>query len=141
MGLANKVISKIATKVFYSFPEEFENTQKHIISGPVMNPDLLKSVKNAHMAENEVLEVLVIAGSQGSRKIFKSLLGIMNNLLDINFTVILGEKNKEFRHEFEKFKNITIIDFASQEQLGMIYKKTDIAISRGSSTLWELYFF
>jgi UDP-N-acetylglucosamine:LPS N-acetylglucosamine transferase len=23
----------------------------------------------------------------------------------------------------------------------MIYKKTDIAISRGSSTLWELYFF
>jgi len=47
----------------------------------------------------------------------------------------------EFRHEFQKFNNVTLVDFASQEQLGEIYKKGDIAISRGSSALWELYFF
>jgi hypothetical protein len=41
----------------------------------------------------------------------------MNNLLDINFTVILGEKNMEFRQEFEKFNNVQLVDFASQEQL------------------------
>lgn len=141
MGLANIMISKIATKTFYTFPNEKIDGKKHILSGPVMNEDLLKTVKNEVVSENIKLEVLVIAGSQWSRKIFKSLLGIMNNLLDINFTVILWEKNLEFRQEFEKFSNVSIIDFASQEQLWEVYKRSDIAISRGSSTLWELYFF
>lgn len=141
MGLANKLISRFATKVFYTFPVELEDKEKNIISGPVMNEDLLANIKNQEIIENEKLEVVVIAGSQWSRKIFKSLLGIMNNLLDINFTIILGEKNMEFRQEFEKFNNIQLVDFASQEQLGEIYKKSDIAISRWSSALWELYFF
>lgn len=141
MGLANTIISKFATKVFYTFPVDHADNKKHIISGPIMNEDLLKKVTHANIIENEKLEVIIIAGSQGSRKIFKSLLGIMNNLLDINFTVILGEKNMEFRQEFEKFNNVEIIDFASQEELGEIYKKSDIAVSRGSSALWELYFF
>jgi UDP-N-acetylglucosamine--N-acetylmuramyl-(pentapeptide) pyrophosphoryl-undecaprenol N-acetylglucosamine transferase len=141
MWLANTVISKIATKVFYTFPNDKIDGKKHILSGPVMNEDLLKTIKNMSITENITLEILVIAGSQWSRKIFKSLLGIMNNLLDINFTVILWEKNLEFRQEFEKFNNVKIIDFASQEQLWEIYRKTDIAISRGSSSLWELFYF
>ena len=141
MGLANKLISRFATKVFYTFPIEHHDKEKHIISWPVMNEDLLTNIKNHEIIENERLEVVVIAGSQWSRKIFKSLLGIMNNLLDINFTIILGEKNMEFRQEFEKFNNVTLVDFASQEQLWEIYKKSDIAVSRGSSALWELYFF
>ena len=141
MGLANTMIAKLATKVFYTFPTEKADNKKHIITWPVMNEDLLKNVTNANVTENEKLEVVVIAGSQWSRKIFKSLLGIMNNLLDINFTVILWEKNTEFRKEFENFNNIKIIDFASQEQLWEIYRKSDIAISRWSSALWELYFF
>ncbi len=141
MWMANTLISKFATKVFYTFPLEKGNPEKDIVSGPLMNKDLLKNITNTVVEENEKLKVVVIAGSQWSRKIFKSLLWIMNNLLDINFTIILGEKNMEFRQEFEKFKNIKIVDFASQEALGLIYKKSDIAISRGSSTLWELYFF
>lgn len=141
MGLANTIIAKLATKVFYSFPTEKSDGEKHIVCGPVMNENLLKSVSTSHIVENEKLEVVVIAWSQGSRKIFKSLLGIMNNLLDINFTVILWEKNTEFRREFEKFNNIHVVDFASQQQLWEIYRKSDIAISRWSSTLWELYFF
>ena len=141
MGLANTLISKLATKIFYTFPNDTIDDKRHILSWPIMSETLLTNVKNTNVTENYKLEILVVAGSQGSRKIFKSLLGIMNNLLDINFTVILGEKNMEFRQEFEKFSNITTIDFASQEQMWDLYKKTDIAISRGSSMLWELYFF
>ena len=117
MGLANKMIAKLATKIFYTFPNDTIDGEKHILSGPLMSEALLTNIKNTSVSENYKLEVLVVAGSQGSRKIFKSLLGIMNNLLDINFTVILGEKNTEFRQEFEKFSNITTIDFASQEQM------------------------
>jgi UDP-N-acetylglucosamine:LPS N-acetylglucosamine transferase len=44
MGLANKLISKFATKIFYTFPGEYENKEKHIITGPIMNTDLLSNI-------------------------------------------------------------------------------------------------
>jgi UDP-N-acetylglucosamine:LPS N-acetylglucosamine transferase len=42
-GIANKFIAKIATKVFYTFPNkktEKEN-KKYILSGQILNPELL----------------------------------------------------------------------------------------------------
>ncbi|MDP5039026.1 MAG: glycosyltransferase [Candidatus Gracilibacteria bacterium] len=144
-GLANKIISKVATKIFYTFPNEnnLEENEKNIITGQILNPELLNNIdKIGNLEENEKLEVLVIAGSQGSSIIFENLKTILNNLIDVNFTIILGEKNLDFRNEFEKFHNVKLYDFASQEKLGEIYKNTDIAISRGGATsLWELYYF
>ena len=62
--MANTIISKIATKVFYTFPNDKIDGKKHILSGPVMNEDLLKTIKNMSVTENTTLEILVIAGSQ-----------------------------------------------------------------------------
>ncbi|MGE4444101.1 MAG: glycosyltransferase [Candidatus Altimarinota bacterium] len=142
-GLANKIISRFATKVFYTFPNEKIDGEKHILIGQILNPELLNNVdKVGELEENEELEVLVIAGSQGSTTIFESIKSILNNLIDVNFTIILGEKNLHFRNDFEKYNNVTLHDFVTQEQLGEIYQNTDIAISRaGATTLWELYFF
>jgi hypothetical protein len=42
----------------------------------------------------------------------------------------LGDKNLHFRKEFEGFNNVSMYDFVSQEELGQIYKNTDIAITR-----------
>jgi UDP-N-acetylglucosamine--N-acetylmuramyl-(pentapeptide) pyrophosphoryl-undecaprenol N-acetylglucosamine transferase len=61
---------------------------------------------------------------------------------NVNFTIILGDKNLHFRDDFAKFKNVKLLDFITQDLLKEIYKKTDIAITRaGATTLWELYFF
>lgn len=141
--LANKIISRFATKVFYTFPNEKIDGVKHIVSGQILNPELLNNVDKVwELEENEKLEVLVIAGSQGSTIIFENLKSILNNLIDINFTIILWDKNLHFRTDFEKYNNVTLYDFISQEELWEIYKKTDIALSRaGATTLWELYFF
>lgn len=142
-GLANSIISKIATKVFYTFPNEKIDEVKHITTGQILNQDLLSKIdKVGSLEENEKLEVLVIAGSQGSTIIFENLKTILNNLIDIHFTIILWEKNLHFRSEFEKFSNVTLHDFVTQADLWEIYKKTDIALSRGGATsLWELYYF
>ncbi|MDD5769731.1 MAG: glycosyltransferase [Candidatus Gracilibacteria bacterium] len=141
-GITNNLISKLATKVFYTFPNEKIDSKKHILVGQILNPDLLENIENNEIEENEKLEILVIAGSQGSTIIFENIKTILNNLIDINFTIILGDKNLHFRSEFEKFNNVKIYDFVSQKELGEIYKKTDIAISRGgATTLWELYYF
>ncbi|MBW7954616.1 UDP-N-acetylglucosamine--N-acetylmuramyl-(pentapeptide) pyrophosphoryl-undecaprenol N-acetylglucosamine transferase [Candidatus Gracilibacteria bacterium] len=144
-GIVNNFISKFATKIFYTFPNEKIDQKKHILIGQILNEELLKGIIKRDDLEEDVeekLEVLVIAGSQGSTSIFESIKSILNNLNDINFTIILGDKNLHFRQEFEKFKNVTLYDFVSQKELGTIYQKTDIAISRaGATTLWELYFF
>jgi UDP-N-acetylglucosamine:LPS N-acetylglucosamine transferase len=64
--------------------------KKHILTGQILNPELLNKVKkNEELEENEELEVLVIAGSQGSTRIFESVKSILNNLIDVNFTIIL----------------------------------------------------
>lgn len=142
-GLANKIISKFASKVFYTFPNEKIDWQKHILVWQILNPKLLENIDTKwELEENEKLEVLVIAGSQGSTTIFSQLKTILNNLIDINFTIILWDKNLDFRQEFQWYNNVKLYDFVSQEELGEIYKKTDIAITRGwATTLWELYFF
>jgi UDP-N-acetylglucosamine--N-acetylmuramyl-(pentapeptide) pyrophosphoryl-undecaprenol N-acetylglucosamine transferase len=160
--LVNKIVSKLATKVFYSFPNDLIDNKKYILSWQILNPKLLYSVRDLKSAlkaeqttiplkdnfwsgnfkQNAKLEVLVIAWSQGSTIIFENLLKILNNLIDINFTIILGDKNIHFWPQFEKFSNVKIYDFVSQEKLWEIYAKTDIAITRWwATTLWELYYF
>ena len=167
MGLSNKICSKFATKVFYSFPNEktglpgdlseepserksifsflrrnkTPKAQKHIYTGHILNPELLESITDTEIEENETLSVLVIAGSQGSTKIFENLLKVLPDCKDINFQVILGEKNLHFRDDFLKFINVKSYDFVSPRQMGNIMKDVDIALTRGSSTLWELYYF
>jgi len=138
--LANKVISKFATKVFTSFPKE-EN-KKFITTGQILNPELLEWLDNLELKENKKLKVLVIAGSQGSTIIFKNLLKIIPDLPNIEFEIILWEKNKHFRKDLNVFTNTIVHDFVNQKELWKIYKQIDIAITRGSATvLSELYFF
>lgn len=146
-GIANKVISKIATKTFYSFEnsytqadnEKMSDDRKHIFSWQILNPELLEYITSLEIKENDKLEVLVIAGSQGSTRIFENILKSLPDMWDINFTVILGEKNLHFKSDFQRFFNVTVHEFVDQKTLGKIYKKSDIAITRaGATTLWEL---
>lgn len=149
MGLANKITSSFATKVFYSFPNEKtiinaqnENTGKHVHSWHILNPEMLDSVKSLSVDENEKLNVLVIAWSQWSEKIFSNLLQVLPDCQDIDFTIILGtNENEEIQAAFKKFTNVKTYGFIKQKKLAKIYERTDIAITRGSSTLWELFYF
>jgi len=144
MWLANKITSKLATKVFYSFPnaKTLEWNKKHIHSGAIVNPEMLDEVRSIEKWENEKLTVLVIAGSQGSEKIFSNLLQILPDCSDIDFNVILGtNEDTELQIALEDFDNVTTYGYISQRKLAKLYIKSDIAITRWSSTIWELFFF
>ena len=137
--LANKIISKFATKIFTSFPKEWK---KVITTWQILNPELLEWLKDLIIKENKKLKILVIAGSQGSTIIFENLVKIIWDLPNIEFEIILWEKNKHFREKLNIFTNTKVYDFVSQKELWIIYKNTDIAITRGSATtLSELFFF
>lgn len=141
-GVANKVIWKVATKVFYTFPNQFLDNKKHILSWQILNPELLERVKDLSVWINTNLSVLVIAWSQWSTKIFETLLKILPDLSDIDFHVVLWEKNLHFRNDFKIYPNVIVNDFLTQEDLWLIMKNSDIAITRWwATTLWELNVF
>lgn len=144
MGLANKICSQLATKVFYSFPNDKtrdESQKKHIYSGHIMSSELVWGIRNIIVKENQKLNVLVIGGSQGSHRISEALLPVLNELKDIEFHIILGTLNEHLISEFEVFENAHPYWFIDQKELGYLMKTADIAITRSSSTLWELLHF
>lgn len=153
--LSNKIIWRIATKIFYTFPNENIDWNKHILSWQIVNPELLdveiienpaKTSKESFFSKKTIdkdkIDILVIAWSQWSSVIFENLISVLNNLKDINFTIILWDKNLSYKQIFEEFSNVKVYDFVSQKKLAKIYQTTDIAITRWwATTLWELYFF
>lgn len=142
--VANKIIWKIANKVFYTFPNEkiIENPSKHVLTWQILNPELLDYIEDLEIEQNEKLSIIVIAWSQWSTKIFEALLKILPDFPDIDFQVILWEKNMHFREKFKKFPNIMAHDFVTQKRLWKIFKQVDISITRwGATTLWELNLF
>ena len=62
MGLANKICSLFAKKVFYSFPNDKKG--KHLYTGHIMNSEMLDQIESISKSENEQLNILIIAGSQ-----------------------------------------------------------------------------
>ncbi len=140
-GLANRLIAKMATKVFYTFenPLTIENHPKHILSGQILNPELIDYLKNLEVEQNEKLTVMVMAGSQGSTRIFENLLKVLPHVPEMVFHIVLWDKNMHFRDKFKAFPNTLVHDVITQKRLGKILKNVDIAITRwGATSLWEL---
>lgn len=142
--IVNRFIWRIADKVFYTFPNEKteRNWDKYILSWQILNPELLDNIENLEIDQNEKLSVMIMAGSQWSTIIFEAMLNVLNHIEDIDFQVILWEKNMHFREDFKKYKNIMVHDFITQKRLWKILKQVDIAITRAWATsLWELNVF
>jgi UDP-N-acetylglucosamine--N-acetylmuramyl-(pentapeptide) pyrophosphoryl-undecaprenol N-acetylglucosamine transferase len=147
--VSNRLIWKLATKIFYTFPNEKIDWIKHILSWQLLNQELLTNINlddsnkpSDVIDENEKLNVVVIAWSQWSTNIFNNLLNILPEVNDINFNIILWEKNLAFKDNFSNFENVTTYDFIEQKELWNIFKQSDIAITRAwATTLWELFYF
>jgi len=141
-GISNNLIGKLATKVFYTFPNKKINDKKHVLSGQILNPEIIDYLTSLEVSENEKLTVMVMGWSQWSTAIFTALLKILPKLSEINFQIILWQKNWHFREWFKKFPNTIVHDFLTQKRLWKILKNTDIAITRAWATsLWELNIF
>lgn len=140
--ISNKIISKFADTIFYTFPNNKIDDVKHVHSGQIMNPELIDYLETLEIEENEKLNVIVSCWSQWSQRVFEALLKIIGDLQDIDFHIILWEKNMHFRDDFKQYPNTKVHDFITQKRLWKILKDMDIAITRGwATTLWEMYAF
>lgn len=90
------------------------------------------------MSLNPRTQVLVSCGSQGSASIFDAILDLLPSAQNMDFHIILGVKNLEYREKFEKFPNIEIFDFFyNQSDYLKIVKNCDIVIARSGSSIFE----
>jgi UDP-N-acetylglucosamine--N-acetylmuramyl-(pentapeptide) pyrophosphoryl-undecaprenol N-acetylglucosamine transferase len=76
----------------------------------------------------------VSCGSQGSRKIFQTLLNQKKSFPDAEWIITLGTLNTNLRSAFESWENTQVFDWISQEDIPHILEGTQRAITRASAT-------
>ncbi|WGS63976.1 UDP-N-acetylglucosamine--N-acetylmuramyl-(pentapeptide) pyrophosphoryl-undecaprenol N-acetylglucosamine transferase [Marinitoga aeolica] len=138
MGIANKVLSKYAKKIFLTFKNTIGNKypEKSIISGnPLRVPNTInrtKLLKNLKFDDNKPL-VTVFGGSLGSDFIDNLMIDVYNHINDINFLHI--SKNLK-----SQWSNVRVFKYL--DNLTEYLSISDMAISRGGATsLSEIDFF
>ncbi len=138
MGLTNKVLSLIATKIFLPFDIVGRSRGKYVVSGnPVRELNVVK--KNA----GDKFTIGILGGSQGARglnQLIEKLLPHMRDLRDrVNFIHQVGKQSVEStRALYEKLGfEAKVIDFI--DDMGWFYGNVDLLITRaGASTIAEL---
>ncbi|AEX85546.1 hypothetical protein XO10_05685 [Marinitoga sp. 1135] len=138
MGIANKVLSKYASKIFLSYEKTIGNKypEKSIYSGnPIRIPenvDRKRLLENLGFNPEEKFGV-VFGGSLGSEFIDNMMIKVYNEIKDINFLHV--SKNIK-----EKFSNVRIFEYV--DKLHEYLAISDFVICRGGATsLSEIDFF
>lgn len=136
-GFSNKVLGRFAAHIFLGFEEarKYFPKDKATVVGQILHPQFFEKnpVGNIEWKTNKK-RIFVSCGSQGSRKVFQTLLDQKKNFPDTEWILSLGTLNRNLRGEFEKWKDTQVFDWISQEDIPHILDGTDIAITRASAT-------
>jgi UDP-N-acetylglucosamine--N-acetylmuramyl-(pentapeptide) pyrophosphoryl-undecaprenol N-acetylglucosamine transferase len=151
-GLANRILSKFALKIFTSFPrtEYFSPKKIYLVGNPIRKEILegkKEEAKRIFQISGEKKVVLILGGSQGAQRINEKVLEILPDFLK-EFEIIhqCGDKN------YQKIKLITdgllkedlkkyyhLFGFLKEDQLKLAYAISDLIISRaGSGSIFEI---
>lgn len=152
MGKANSLLSKMASRVAVSFNISIKPDPKYILTGNPIRDDLLKDIEDFNKQKARATldldvsksTVLVMGGSQGSCVINSAFLQMINTLskeqLD-SFQIIHLTGKAEFDSVQSVYKdmNKNCEVYSFYERMGILYKASDLAISRsGATTVSEL---
>jgi UDP-N-acetylglucosamine--N-acetylmuramyl-(pentapeptide) pyrophosphoryl-undecaprenol N-acetylglucosamine transferase len=155
-GATNRYLSKVAKRVFITFPqsEKFFPKQKVVLTGMPLRKEV-KKAKNLSKEqiykklalERELFTLLVMGGSQGAKAINKLAVEIALLLKkeEIQIVHLTGAKNYDetlsmYRAAQVDLSRVKVIPFYLN--MGEIYRIADFAISRsGASTAFELAYF
>ena len=132
-GLVNKIVSRFASKVFTWFDNVLPKSKT---VGQILSDEIL--VENMPPREHDNPKILVVWGSQWSRKLYQSIIKIFQTnpeiLSSFDFYFVLGLLNQEISTELDKFPSVRSYSFLSQKEMGELFAICDIAITRGGTT-------
>ncbi len=145
-GRVIRMFSKWAKAIFVPFEESkiyFKKKDNVIVAGVPVRifhkvskreaREILRIPQNAKV-------VLVLGGSQGSRKINRLIMKVAEKLYNYEFIMIAGKDYEKLWDEFYIPRNVKIFEFF--EDMSVPYMASDIAVSRaGGSAIAELIHF
>jgi UDP-N-acetylglucosamine--N-acetylmuramyl-(pentapeptide) pyrophosphoryl-undecaprenol N-acetylglucosamine transferase len=148
-GLANKIISKFAHKVFISWEEslKFFPKNKTIWTGNPIREQILIPVQNKIISNMPI--IFITAGNQGSMEINKRVFEAVPELIK-KYKIIHQTGNSTVTKDFEKAKNLkeslvqnsdnyTFNDFFPVEEMSRVLQSATLVIARGgANTILEL---
>lgn len=147
MGMANKIGSKYAEKVFVGFPKKYYgsiNQSRLEYSGQIINVKLPD--KNNIKFNNDLKTILITGGSQGSNHVNNNIEKILPKLLQkYNIIHQAGENNKEKFDQIKKSlseelaKNYIVFGLAKPGEIQSAIGTSDIVVARaGATTIAEI---
>ncbi len=144
-GSANRLIGKLAKKIFISFPvsKQYFPVSKVILSGNPVRKEVSKVINQIKNFKKEKPVLYITGGSTGSHDVNSLIFKILTKLLE-KFTVIHQTGSSTEYRDFDKtsmFKNENYFPFTHIESnlIGFVYSQSDLVISRGgANTVFEL---
>lgn len=151
-GLANKIISIFAKKVFCAFEENMKQfpVKKTVLTGNPIRQAVFRRTKNPCKFISQRPVIYITGGSLGSHGINLLIEGIIDSLLS-KYNVIHQTGETEEYQDFERLKNFRdklltekrnsyfLVKHFFDEEIGSIYNQADLVISRaGANSFFEL---
>ncbi len=164
VGLANKISSKFAKKIFITFPDSKKhfNKKEVIQTGNLVKKELFRAKKTGETAKvikkmkdekKEAPIIYISGGSQGSHilnttvremmtylvQYYQVILQTGDNKVFNDYDNILKDKQKLSKKVQNRFHPIKYVD---PTEIGYIYKNCDLFVGRsGANTVYELGLF
>ena len=148
-GLANRLLGKIANKIFVSLPgsETYFPAGKTIFSGNPVRKELLAAAAKPRAADKEHPTLLVLGGSQGAHRVNMLVieaLAAQQSKLPPGFTVLhqTGPHDEETVRNRYASLGIRAQVAAFFDNMAGLYQQANLVVSRaGATTLAELMIF
>jgi UDP-N-acetylglucosamine--N-acetylmuramyl-(pentapeptide) pyrophosphoryl-undecaprenol N-acetylglucosamine transferase len=138
MGLTNKLLSKIAKRIFVNFKETkgLENTKKVIKSG---NPINNKIEFSPQEVEEGVLKILIFGGSLGAEQINEGIISLISKNPNFKLKIKHQVGKDKILENIIKSENVEYEQVEYIENMEFAYKWCNVIIARaGASTISEL---
>ena len=147
-GMTNKVLAKLAKKVFQAFPGAFKSAKKvTTIGNPIRNEiESLHSKNDEKVAEPKTIKILVVGGSRGALALNKNVPLILSELLSSGAIKLRHQVGKGRVEETQSFyreiginsmEEIDISEFI--DDMAEAFNWADLVICRaGASTVSEV---
>lgn len=152
VGLANKVISMFAKKIFVTWPSsgQFFDSQKVSVVGLPLRKSVFQTQSNNFDVHNNLPTIFIFAGKQGSHVLNEQIRKILPELL-VLANVIHQSGSNSFYNDFEQLnqdKNALdpelqsryhLREYIFQDEIGEAYARADLVVCRaGAHTVYEL---
>lgn len=154
-GLTNKMLSKLANRVFQAFPDTFEDRlDVQTIGNPIRKEIAtlatqkkeLSNVEKKSMASDEVVKVLVIGGSRGAQALNQNLPQVFSELLRSG-KIVVRHQSGEVGYQ-EACAKYSAVELNNQESvkvekfigdMAAAYSWSDVVVCRaGALTVSEI---